>query len=86
VVFDPASGDRASSSDKGEDGFRLDLRDGDVPHSAVERSEYGSLRSKAHPQRMLIIDIGFDDIVKFHDSSPKSKAATSRKPSRSTFA
>jgi len=37
-----ASGDRASSGNKGEDGFRLDLRDGDVPHSAVKRSEYGS--------------------------------------------
>src|SRR4029077_9067203 len=71
VVFHPASGDRASSGDKGEDGFRLDLRDGDVSHSAVKRSEYGSWGSKAHPQGMLIIDIGFDDIEKFHDTSPK---------------
>jgi hypothetical protein len=86
VLALPKAGDRTSSGEKGKYLTGRDLSHGHLARCATKRPQDASFRTKAHAHCLFMGDIASDDFGKLHDSPPRSNAATSRRPARSTLA
>src|ERR1700722_11193447 len=82
----PKAGNRTGSGEKGKHLAGCDVLHGHLARCATKRLKDASFRTKAHAHRLLMGDIASDDLGKLHDSPPRSNAATSRRPARSTLA
>src|SRR5664279_4448026 len=82
----PIAGDRTGSGEKSQHLAGRDLLHGHLARCATKRPKDARFRMKAHAHRLLMADIAGDSLGKLHDSPPRSNAATSRRPTRSTLA
>src|SRR5258706_15857341 len=82
----PKRGDGPIASARGENGIRPHDVEVDISHGPTEGSEHPGLGAKAHPGGAFEVDLAGRQLGQFPNNSPPSKAATSRRPARSTLA